>query len=57
MTRIPMNDGDEYDVFTRWRKVLCWTKRAGATAKVKRGYRRRLRRVLRATRCKEADND
>lgn len=35
--------GDEQDVFGRWRHVHSWTKRAGATSRVKRGARRRER--------------
>lgn len=32
------------DVFTSWRRVMCWTQRAGACAAVKRRARRRERR-------------
>lgn len=39
-----MITGDEYDVFTKWRAVYTWTKRAGATDAVKRRARRRERR-------------
>lgn len=47
--RIPLIDGDEQDVFSRnARKALCWTKRPGATAAVKRRYRRRERRAAQA---------
>lgn len=35
---------DEQDVHTPWRKLYCWTQRAGATSKVKRRTRRRERR-------------
>lgn len=42
--RIPFNSADEYDVLTAWRKFYGWTKRPGATSKVKRRYRRRERR-------------
>lgn len=43
---IPMKGGDEYDGLTRWRRYLA--KRAGRWKAVKRGYWRRVRRVLRA---------
>lgn len=36
--------GDEQDVHTRWRHLYCWTKRPGATKKVKRRTNRRERR-------------
>ena len=36
-------DGDEQDVVTKWRSVYCWTKRPGATSRVKRKIRRRER--------------
>jgi hypothetical protein len=39
--------GGEQDVHTPWRKVLCYTQRAGATAKIKRMTRRRERREAR----------
>jgi hypothetical protein len=39
--------GDEQDVHTPWRKALCYTQRAGVTAKVKRMTRRRERREAR----------
>lgn len=39
-----MKSGDEYDVFTKWRRYMAWTKKPGATARVKRGARRRERR-------------
>ena len=38
-----LKTGDEWDVVTGWRKVLCWCQRAGATSKVKRRMRRRIR--------------
>jgi len=40
--------GDEQDVLTGWRAVYCWTKRAGATSRVKRRARRRERHEARA---------
>lgn len=43
MTR-PVKGGDEQDVFTGWRKVMCWTQRAGACKRVKRRANRRERR-------------
>lgn len=35
---------EEQDVHTRWRHLLCWTQRPGATAKVKRRTSKRERR-------------
>lgn len=47
MKRIPFINGDEQDVLNGpgIRKQYRWTKRAGATARVKRAYRRRERQV------------
>lgn len=35
--------GDEQDVYTRWRSVLAWTKRAGAVKKIKKRTHKRER--------------
>ena len=43
MKRI-MKSGEEYDVYTKWRKVLIWTKRPGAIKRVKRRTHKRERR-------------
>ena len=45
--RIPLRGGAEQDVFSGWRKVLCYTLRSGVCRDVKRQYNRRLRRVAR----------
>jgi len=34
----------EDDVFSSWRRVYCYTQRAGVCARIKRGARRRERR-------------
>ncbi len=47
MTRIPMSTGDEFDALTRSRRVYNNLRRAGVTAAIKRGYRRRERRTNR----------
>lgn len=39
-----IDGGAEQDVHTPWRKLLCYTQRAGVTAKIKRATRRRERR-------------
>ncbi len=39
--------GDEWDVFTGWRKLLCYTKRAGVCKRTKRKANRRFRREFR----------
>ena len=49
--RVPMSSGDEYDALTKWRHSLHW--RAGERARIKRGYRRRERRVLKQKMRKE----
>lgn len=38
-----MKTGDEQNVHTGWRRLYCYTQRAGVTSKVKRGTRRRER--------------
>lgn len=43
--RIPAKGGDEEDVFSGWRRVLCYTKRSGVCKSIKRKYNRRLRAV------------
>lgn len=45
--RIPAKGGDEEDVFSGWRRVLCYTQRPGVTKKIKRKYNRRLRAITR----------
>jgi len=45
MTEIPMKGGDEYDALTGWRKYCKW--KAGDRSRIKRGYRRRCRRLAR----------
>lgn len=55
--RLPLTSGDEQDVFTGWRRWLCWTRRAGAVKRVKRGYWRRFRRTVKAAIRREAGND
>lgn len=40
------NEGDEWDAFTRWRKLLCVFDRPHVAARTKRRYRRRERRWL-----------
>lgn len=42
---IPLKGGDEYDMLTGWRHVL--HHRPGQIKKIKRGYWKRVRRVLR----------
>ena len=44
--RIPMK-GDELNVLTGWRRFYKYTQRPGVAGRVKRGYRRRERRVAR----------
>ena len=41
--REQLKRGDEYDVIGSWRRLYCWTQRAGAVAGVKRRLRRRVR--------------
>lgn len=44
--RIPARGGAEEDVFTGWRRVLCYTLRPGVCKRVKRSYWRRFRRLV-----------
>jgi len=46
--RIPMADGDEFDYFTRWRRVMSWGRGMGRW--IKRKHNKRLRRNLRKAR-------
>lgn len=46
--RRAVKSNGEQDVHTPWRRLLCYTQRAGATAKIKRTTRRRERREARA---------
>jgi len=41
--RIKLNDADEYDAFTGWRKWYTW--KAGRLKAIKRGYNRRVRKL------------
>ena len=52
--RAPAKSGDEQDVVTSWRRYYVWTKRPGATSRVKRAIRRRERRAAKHT-TKETD--
>jgi hypothetical protein len=36
-------DGDEQDVFSKWRSMFCYTQRPGVTSAIKRKARRRER--------------
>lgn len=45
MMRVKLKGGFEYDVFSGWRRVLCYTLRPGVCKKAKRAYNKRLRRV------------
>jgi hypothetical protein len=40
--REPLKGGDEWDAFTRWRRVVSWAR--GELARVKRRFARRVRR-------------
>ena len=41
--RIPSQGGDEYDAFTRWRKLFHWQQ--GELKRIKRRYNKRARKV------------
>lgn len=47
--REKIKGGGEQDVFTGWRRVLCYTKRAGVTKAVKAKFNRRVRREWKAS--------
>lgn len=57
MQRIPMKGGDEQDVFSRWRKVLCYTSRPGVCKSVKRKYNKRFRKASKQSLASRADAD
>lgn len=42
--RTPCKNGDEYDAFTGWRRLMKYLTRPGTAAWIKRKYRRRIRR-------------
>jgi len=44
--KIPHKGGLEGDVFTGWRKWLCYLTKPGICKKAKRSYNRRLRRTM-----------
>lgn len=46
----------DYDAFTPWRKLLCYTQRPGVTKSIKRTYNRRARARERRQ-LKQADHD
>lgn len=39
--------GREYDAYTRWRHMLCYTSRAGVVKSIKRGTHKRERAIVR----------
>jgi hypothetical protein len=43
--RVALSGSLEWDVFSRWRRVLCYTLRPGVCKKAKRAYNRRVRRM------------
>ena len=43
--RIKLIDGEEHDVVTRWRHLLCYLEKPGKTKKVKKRIRKRFRRI------------
>ena len=43
MKHVPCKDGDEYDAFSGWRKVLHW--KPGQLKKIKRAYNKRVRKA------------
>ncbi len=53
----PPKGGGEFDVLTGWRRMLCWTQKAGACAFFKRKNRRRQRRKMNEEMRKEAMDD
>lgn len=45
--REKIKGGDEQDVFSGWRRVLCYTQRSGVTKAIKAKFNRRVRREQR----------
>lgn len=54
--REPLKGGDEWDVFTGWRKVLKYTARAGVCRAIKTKFNRRQRRESKEEIRKTLDN-
>lgn len=44
-SRLAVRCEGELDVFTGWRKMLCYTQRPGVCKRIKRSYRRRVRHM------------
>jgi hypothetical protein len=42
--REKLRDGDEYDVFTKWRKIILWAR--GEVRRIKKRFTRRIRRKV-----------
>lgn len=45
--RAKLKGGGEWDVFSRWRRVLCYTSRSGVCKRVKRQFNKRQRKAAR----------
>lgn len=43
--RVALKIGLDWDVFSGWRRMLCYTMRPGVCKKAKRAYNRRVRRM------------
>ncbi len=56
-TKEPPKGGAEHDVLSGWRRVLCWTQRAGACSFYKRQNRRRQRHKMNKDMNEEVRND
>lgn len=45
--RSKLTNGDEFDAFSRWRRILCYMQRPGIVAKIKRQHNKRIRKEAR----------
>lgn len=45
VSKMPAKGGFEHDVFSKWRRVLCYTSRPGVCKRAKRKYNKRMRKA------------
>lgn len=53
--RIPMNDGDEYDALSKWKRLFRW--RPGKRKAVKKKYNKRFRKEVKRIAMEDFNND
>lgn len=55
--KTPSKGGFEYDIFSGWRKVLCYAQRAGVPKKAKKKYNKRDRKLAKQELTKEMSDE